>query len=612
MLALTHLAQGFAIAHLTLLIFFIVGSAAFPWCDWESDFASASRVMTRVCVTIGLGLSIVGLSLFALGLAGWLTAAGISVTIVLLFAAGCAAWRNSPLRVAFWRTRLRALTRCWSWPLAVVYVGLLAIGSRALIPDATGYSDAIYYHLAYAQDWANAGRLFVDPFLFFPFYANNFVLLFSAWMAFGASTAVHFLTWSIGLVAALAVYAAIDDSDVSNKSTAWRVVIGLLAVAALIVSPIFLDYAVLGYIDVQIGAMALLAVVAIQIAVRDRRPGWLVVSAVIAGFLVGMKASFVLLVPVFAAALVWGGLAIGVKRRLLAGLVLLLCVVSAPWYVRNLALSGDPITPTINFALYGQDGLWKASEWDGLWGDMTTTKRPRAFVSLPVRAYLDPAGPDFREYGASGLILFLFVPPIVALLALLLRRRLPTSLEIPIFVLAIFTLYWFETSSLLRYALLLYPILAVCMATLLLEGIHRWPRLAPGLLLVAIIAALPNFSSPGQIKEFTRNDVLGDFHDVLHYKGEQAYLESNDPGYVDEETAVGWMHDHGNAGRVYVISENAFDYYFRREGITSIGSWDGPAGYFRLLQAIDAGEAAEFLGDLQVRAVLLSPQKLID
>ena len=47
-------------------------------------------------------------------------------------------------------------------------------------------------------------------------------------------------------------------------------------------------------------------------------------------------------------------------------------------------------------------------------------------------------------------------------------------------------------------------------------------------------------------------------------------------------------------------------------GVTSIGNWTGPAGWFRLLQAIDAGEAVEFLDDLGTRAVFFSPQQLLD
>ncbi|MBV8373715.1 MAG: hypothetical protein JOY69_10695, partial [Candidatus Eremiobacteraeota bacterium] len=73
-----------------------------------------------------------------------------------------------------------------------------------------------------------------------------------------------------------------------------------------------------------------------------------------------------------------------------------------------------------------------------------------------------------------------------------------------------------------------------------------------------------------------------------------------------------WMRRHGYSGNIYVISDNAFDYYFRRDGVLSIGNWTGPAGYFRLLQAVDAGEAAEFLNELGTHAVFFSPQQLLD
>ncbi len=612
MLALTHLVQGLAIAHLTLLISFLIGSTAFPWCDWKNDAASSSRVMMRVACTCGLGLAIVGVSIFVLGLAGWLTIAGIAAALVVAFCAGCAAWRLSPLRASFWQARLRALGTCWSWPLAAVYVALVLVSTRAVIPEATGYSDAIYYHLAYAQDWAAAGRLTVDQYLVFTFYANNFVLLFAAWMVLKAGAFVQFLTWSTGLLTGLALYAAITDYAAPPSGRGWRAAIGLLAVFSVIGTAIFLDYSVLGYIDIPIGAMALLSIVAIQLAIGDRRPGWLIVAAVIAGFLVGMKASYVLLVPIFAIALVWGGVAMNLRRRAIAGVLLLLCAVAAPWYVRNLVLAGDPIPPTINMALYGRDGLWNASEWNGLWTDMATPRSPKAFVTLPARAFLNPTSPDFREYGASGLILFLYVPAIVALVLLLYRRRLSPALAIPIFVLSTFVLYWFVTSSLLRYVLLLYPLLALCVGMLLLELIGRRPRLAPVGLALALVAAVPTFFDTGSNKEYTQNDILGDVHALLHYRGETAFLDENDDGYPDEQIAVAWMRRHGHTGNVYVISNNAFDYYFRRAGILSIGNWIGPAGYFRLLQALDAGEAAEFLGSVGTRAVLFSPQWMFD
>jgi 4-amino-4-deoxy-L-arabinose transferase-like glycosyltransferase len=611
MLALGQLAQGFAIAHVTLLVFVLVGSVAFPWCEREDEGESAARLMLKVLCTSGLGAAILGFALFFVGLVGGINPLGICATVVALFAAGCLAWRTSPLRASFWRCRLRMLVRCWNVPLVVVWVAMLLIGSRALIPDATGYSDAIYYHLAYAQDWATAGRLVVDPFLFFPFYANNFVLLFAAWMALGAGFYVQFLSWLTGLIAALAVYAAIESCD-TRVRRGWRVAIGLLAVFGVISAPIFLDYSVLGYVDVQIGMTAMLSVVAIQLAFRERRAGWLVVSAILAGFLIGMKASFILILPVYVVAIGWACLALGLRRGLIVAVLAILCAASAPWYARNIVLAGDPIPPTINLALYGSDGLWKSAEWEGVWSDVTTSKSPKAFVELPLRAYLDPASGDFREYGASGLILFLYLPPIFAAGMLLYRRRLDPAFGIPVFILTAFVLYWFATSSLLRYALLLYPILALCVAMVLFYVVDRWPRIAPAAVAVALIAALPSFADTGTVKEFTRNDLLGDLHELLHYRGPNAYLEANDDGWSEAEVAIAWIRAHGGGGRVYVVSDNAFDYYFRRAGVTSIGTWIGPAGYFRLLQALDAGEAVEFLNDLDVRAVFLSPQQLID
>lgn len=596
---------------MSLLLFFLIGSVAFPWCDWESDFKDASRIVLRVACTCGLGLAIVGLGMFAIGSLGWLNAYAASAMLAVLFAAGCAAWRLSPLRATFWQSRVRALTHCWSWPILLIYAALLLVGIRATVPDANVYSDAIYYHLAQAQWWANAGGLKPDPYLQYPFYANNFLMLYVAWMVYGVGAFSTYLTWLTGLLAALALYGAIDEY-LPSVGRSVRIVIGVLGVFSLIATAIFLDYAVLGYIDVQIGAIALLAVVAIQMALRDCRPGWLYVAAVLAGFLAGMKASFFLLVPIFIVAIAWAAIALGRPRARIALMLAVLCAVAAPWYVRNLVLTGDPVDPVLNLALYNHDGVWEKAEWEGIVSDFSTPRTLRAFVTLPVRAYVDPTSDDFREYGASGLILFLYVPTLVGIIALLLRRKLSPQLAIPIAVLSWFVLYYFVTSYLLRYALLFYPLLALCLAMLLLEVVKRWPRLMPAALVAAAVAALPNLINEPVIHQFTRNDVISDLKHLPSYRGDQAFLMQNDEGYPAAQTAMDWMHAHGYSGNVFVISSTAFDYYMLRQGISSIGTSNGPAGYLRLARAIDAGEAVEFLDDLGTHAVVLGPQDYLD
>ncbi|HZY99200.1 MAG TPA: hypothetical protein VFE36_06480, partial [Candidatus Baltobacteraceae bacterium] len=170
----------------------------------------------------------------------------------------------------------------------------------------------------------------------------------------------------------------------------------------------------------------------------------------------------------------------------------------------------------------------------------------------------------------------------------------------------------FGTSYLLRYALLFYPLLALCMAMLLLEVVRRWPRLMPATILVAAIAALPNLINEPVMRQFTRNDVISDLKHLPSYRGDQAFLMENDEGYSAAQAAMDWMHAHGYAGNVFVVSSTAFDYYMLRQGISSIGTSNGPAGYQRLARAIDAGEAVEFLDDLGTHAVVLGPQDYLD
>lgn len=596
---------------MSLLLFFLIGSVAFPWCDMEADFGNASRILLRVACTCGLGLSLVGLGMFAIGSLGWFNVPATTAMLVVLFGAGCAAWRTSPLRAGFWHSRLRALTHCWSWPMVPVYAALLLIGVRATVPDANVYSDAIYYHLAQAQWWANAGGLQPDPFLQYPFYANNFLLLYVTWMVYGVGEFSTYLTWLTGLLAALAVYAAIDDY-LPSVHRAVRAIIALLGVFSLIATAIFLDYSVLGYVDVQIGAIALLAVLSIQIGIRDCRPGWFYAAAVMAGFLAGMKASFFLLVPLFAIAIAWAAVTAGRPRGRIALMLALLCAVAAPWYVRNLVLTGDPIDPVLNLALYGHDGVWEKAEWDGIVSDFSTPRTLKAYATLPVRAYVDPTSDDFREYGASGVILFLYVPTAVWLIALLRKRRVSAQFAIPIFVLTGLIGYYLATTYLLRYALLFYPLLAVCMGMVLLELAYRWPRLIPAALAVAVVGAMPNLANEPVMRQFTRNDVISDLKHLPSYHGDQAFLMENDEGYPAAQAAMDWMRAHGYAGNVFVVSGTAFDYYMLRQGISSIGTSNGPASYLRLARAIDAGEAVEFLADLGTHAVVLGPQDYLD
>ncbi|HEY4661887.1 MAG TPA: hypothetical protein VIG91_10325, partial [Terriglobales bacterium] len=100
---------------------------------------------------------------------------------------------------------LQEFVKGWTLPACSIYVVFLALAIPAIVPPTRG--DAVSYHFAYAADWANAGRIYVDPFLRFPYYANNFLSFDSAFFILKLGDYCHFLTWLCGLLTCLGVLA---------------------------------------------------------------------------------------------------------------------------------------------------------------------------------------------------------------------------------------------------------------------------------------------------------------------------------------------------------------------------------------------------------------------
>jgi hypothetical protein len=611
MYAIACYIDGMLCVHATLLVCYLVGSTALPLLEDGDKTGRASALLRMLCVT-GLGLALVGFVLFGLGMLGLLAAPWIASGVVALWLALCWWRRVSPLEPSYWRTRGRGLIAGWDAPSLLLYALMLVAGARAVLPNV-GVNDAVEEHLAWAQDWALAHRIYVDPFIVFPFYASNFVLFFSAFIALHAAPFVNFLSWMMGLLSVLGIYAMLRSAQ-STVLASYRSAIGFFLALALMLAAIFMQWMVTGYVDAAFGGATLLAMAAVQLAMRDKRAAWLFVSATIAGFLIGMKGSFILLIPIFGIALLWAASQLELSRRATVAVIALLLVAASPWYVRNLVLAGDPIPPVVNIARYGTDGLYTKDEWNALMGDATTSRAARDILVFPWRAFTRPTFKDFGELGATALFLLLYVPSLVALGALFLGKRLPSRIAIPIFVLSGLIAYYVVTTMLGRYALLFYPLLAVCVGLLLLECADKWPKLAPLAVLVAAVAAVPSLQP--YLSFFWIDVVKSDFKQLAyHYPSADAYLDANEEGYREARFLVAWLRQHDDGGRVYHIGSNGggtLNYYFRRQGVTSIGDWEGPAGFFRLAHAIDAGRSAEFMRDLDVDAVLMTPHTFLD
>src|SRR5205085_5041808 len=203
-------------------------------------------------------MALSGFSLLVLGFSHLLNAIGILIVLVTEAFLFRLLKGNNSLSLSFWHRTWQRFTSAWTLPAVFIYIVFLLLGLPAVLPPT--FADSVGYHLPYAVDWANAGRIYVDPFLRFPYYANNFLLFDSAFFVLRIGDYCNFLTWLCGLLTCLGVLAFITpaNTDLAGKSSKN----GLrpqqfLVPLTIALSPIFLRFLNNSYLDIPIGLFIL-------------------------------------------------------------------------------------------------------------------------------------------------------------------------------------------------------------------------------------------------------------------------------------------------------------------------------------------------------------------
>jgi hypothetical protein len=604
MFMLGRLAEGLIAAHFVLALSLLAGLVAFPWPPRPAG--SPAHAMLRVVCTCAAGFALIGFALFLLAIAGLLRAPfviGAYAAILILFSL---LNRRTVANFSYWRSSAEAIRKGWDAPAFVIYGILLAIALPAVVPNYRG--DPVAFHLPYAEDWARAGGLVIDPFLRFPFYAHNFLLFFSAFFVFHADALINFLPWAMALLTALGICASARIFLRETMPAGWAGVAGVALTLSVVLSAGYLRWLPLALMDVGLGAFALISALCLQLALLEEERRWLIPFAVATGFLIGMKASFLILLPLFALALFMTVQSIRPSKRFATGILCLLGLCSAPWYIRNFALAGDAFPPVTNIALYGYDPFFTKGEWRKVEGNLSTgsDRSAQALFSLPVRAFLGPEGRDFDEFGITALFLLLPLPPILVLAQRFFIGGYKPSTGVPVLLLSGLVVYWLAGSTLLRYTLLFYPLLAVCVAACagsLLKGRFAGPIAAA----VAILAMWPSPSPQGIENQYDLRPYNPADARYWAYPGDDAFLRNASLGYKEETFTSAILRANGIQGLVYIslgdTDQLEESYFFRRDGILSVSDVFGPAAYWRLETAIDTHEAPQFLNDLGVVAV---------
>ena len=293
------------------------------------DFANAGE---EIALSLGLGLGTAATVLFGIGLAGRLTGPAILAGILLIHAACLGTWRDAARRA---RSRSRALQGRDLWPWVPVALACALVAALSCYPP-TGF-DATLYHLPYARAFALTHRIAILPRLRFPVFPQLSESAFSAVLLLSDDTNVAGVE-VLALLAGLAALGGWARKEGGPAAGAW-------APAAWAGCPAVAIFAGSDYVDVGFALFALLSFLAWE---RWREGGnrtWAGLSAVFAGFAAGTKYHGLFVVALLGAMTIWEcargrkGPAPAVLFAAIAG------IVSAPAYVRNYLVTGNPVFP---------------------------------------------------------------------------------------------------------------------------------------------------------------------------------------------------------------------------------------------------------------------------
>jgi len=300
-----------------------------------------------------LGTGTVGVSVLGLGLLGLLRPWPIA-TLIALYVLATASGMPELYRIikgGFRATTLSTETKI----VTTLFLCLLAIlFLRAATPPHV--PDELIYHLPVTEHFVQQGQISADfnnslgnvPFLVHMIY----VICLMA----GSDIAAKLLSLSLAIFIALALY-----GFCSRFLTRY---VGVVAMFAFFAAGMVVEVAVTARIDVSLAGMLFLSTYSMINYIETDRRGWLWVSAVLAGFSLGIKHTAGLWLFFVGAMYLTERL---YRKREHFALVLrrglaFMCIavaIASPWYIKNYAWFHNPVYPffTGEAAEFGPQGV---------------------------------------------------------------------------------------------------------------------------------------------------------------------------------------------------------------------------------------------------------------
>ena len=299
------------------------------------DFAGRAE---EIAFSVMLGAGAVGLAMLGLGLVGLLT----TMPVILLLAVLTAASSKAVRRLVELPRDVFAFAESSNSHQVIVllFCGLLGLLlARAAIPPIM--PDEVIYHLPVTKAFVEGGRIFpvMDNFSGnLPFLIH---MIYAICLLAKADIAAKLFSLVLAAATALAVYAFCVRFI--NRHT------GFVALFAFFASGMVVELAITTRIDVSLAGMLFLTTYALMVWRQTQRRGWLIASAALGGFSLGVKYTAAIWLALIGVMFLTESL---LKRNSVTALVwngvlyaLIAAAVASPWYVKNAVWFRNPVYP---------------------------------------------------------------------------------------------------------------------------------------------------------------------------------------------------------------------------------------------------------------------------
>lgn len=252
----------------------------------------------------------------------------------------------------------------WTLKLILLLVSLELILRPLQLPLSF---DEVMYHLPHVKHWLNDGQVGINPWLRYPYFPYNFNLLYALGLAANNEVLPHLIHAAAGWLVLFGLIAL---------GRAWaKQEVGLLAAFIFAI----LNFNQFGTATIDLGVtLFIFYAAALFIFWWKSSDNTLLLNAV---FCFGVAAGIKYQALIFAPLLLLTTLIKERRPKWIALCVVVVCLPSAFWYLRNYLLTGNPVAPMLPKFFGAAD--WNAADMAAQFADIQTHKDWPSLLFVP-------------------------------------------------------------------------------------------------------------------------------------------------------------------------------------------------------------------------------------